>query len=267
MLKRRLKEPFGTAGLTVAILALVVAMAGGAFAAGGGLSGKQKKEVEKIAKKVGGKPGPSGSNGAPGAKGDAGAAGANGTNGTNGANGTGVTSKPIPTSSASCNHLGGTELTSVSGTEKLCNGAEGEAGAIHPGETLPPEASETGTWGFSAGEDPKNGFAVWPVASYAIPLSAPLAAGHSHIINEAGKELIFNESLEPPVEEVTPTKCLGTFSVPSAEPGNLCIYAERMSFVITYSGIVSSTVAGALEGFRSFPGAEANGTWAVTAPE
>jgi hypothetical protein len=74
MLRRRLKEPFGKAGLTVAMLALVVAMAGGAYAATGGgngkaataskakskksknknsnagLSGKQKKEVKKIAK-------------------------------------------------------------------------------------------------------------------------------------------------------------------------------------------------------------------------
>jgi hypothetical protein len=33
MLKRRLKEPFGKAGLTVAIVALVLATTGAAFAA------------------------------------------------------------------------------------------------------------------------------------------------------------------------------------------------------------------------------------------
>src|SRR3977135_3938804 len=73
----RLKEPFGKAGLTVAICALVLAMVGGAYAAGA-LSGKQKKEVEKIAKKFAGKPG---------AAGLAGPVGANGTNGTAGKEG------------------------------------------------------------------------------------------------------------------------------------------------------------------------------------
>jgi hypothetical protein len=70
----RLREPFGKAGLTVAILALVMALIGGAYAAGG-LTKSQEKQVTKIAKKFAGKPG------APGA------AGANGTNGTNGKDG------------------------------------------------------------------------------------------------------------------------------------------------------------------------------------
>ncbi|MCW2987260.1 MAG: hypothetical protein JWM24_198, partial [Solirubrobacterales bacterium] len=55
MLKRRLREPFGKAGLTVGVIALVMALVGGAYAAGA-LTGKQKKEVEKIAKKFAGKP-------------------------------------------------------------------------------------------------------------------------------------------------------------------------------------------------------------------
>ncbi len=72
---RAIREPFGKAGLTVAVVALVMAMVGGAYAAGKLTSG-QKKEVEKIAKKFAGKPGL------------AGAAGTNGTNGTNGKPGT-----------------------------------------------------------------------------------------------------------------------------------------------------------------------------------
>lgn len=80
MLKRRLKEPFGKAGLTVAILALVLAMVGGAWAAAG-LSGKQKTEVTKIAKKYAGAPGPAGPAGAQGAP------GVNGSNGKDGAPG------------------------------------------------------------------------------------------------------------------------------------------------------------------------------------
>ena len=50
---RAIREPFGKAGLTVAILALVLAMVGGAYASGA-LTGKQKKEVKKIAKKYAG---------------------------------------------------------------------------------------------------------------------------------------------------------------------------------------------------------------------
>ena len=70
-MRKKLTEPFGKAGLTVAILALVLAMVGGAYAAGG-LTKSQEKQVTKIAKKYAGKPGATG------------AAGANGTNGTNG---------------------------------------------------------------------------------------------------------------------------------------------------------------------------------------
>jgi hypothetical protein len=87
---RAIREPFGKAGLTVAICALVLAMVGGAYAAGA-LSGKQKKEVEKIAKKYAGKTGSAGSQGPAGpagAKGDTGTNGKDGTNGTNGKEGT-----------------------------------------------------------------------------------------------------------------------------------------------------------------------------------
>jgi Collagen triple helix repeat (20 copies) len=125
---RSLKEPFGKAGLTVAILALVLAMVGGAYAASA-LTGKQKKEVEKIAKKYAGKPGApgangvNGSNGAPGAKGEAGAPGANGTNGTNGQ------SVAVTSEAPGVNCIeGGNKLVSVSGTSYVCNGEEGANG-------------------------------------------------------------------------------------------------------------------------------------------
>lgn len=44
----KFEQRFGTAGLVVAIVALVFAMVGGAFAATG-LTSKQEKEVKKIA--------------------------------------------------------------------------------------------------------------------------------------------------------------------------------------------------------------------------
>jgi hypothetical protein len=88
----RLRERSGAAGLLIAVLALVVALAGTAYAAAK-LSSVQKKEVVKIAKKYAGKPGkegapgPAGPAGSQGSKGDTGAAGSPGTNGSNGKDG------------------------------------------------------------------------------------------------------------------------------------------------------------------------------------
>lgn len=80
---RALREPFGKAGLIVACCAVLLACTGGAFAAGGGFSGPQKKEIGKIATKVAkkyagkpGKSGPAGPAGAAGAPGPAGSAAA-----------------------------------------------------------------------------------------------------------------------------------------------------------------------------------------------
>ena len=50
---RRFHQRFGAAGLIVSILALILALTGAAFAASG-LTGKQKKEVTKIAKQYAG---------------------------------------------------------------------------------------------------------------------------------------------------------------------------------------------------------------------
>ncbi len=78
MRRLRASESIGKAGLVVGILALVLAVVGGAWAASGGLSAKQKREVKKIAQKFAGKPGPTGPAGAPGANGKDGAPGAPG---------------------------------------------------------------------------------------------------------------------------------------------------------------------------------------------
>jgi hypothetical protein len=157
---RAIREPFGKAGLTVAILALVFAMVGGAYAAKGALTGKQKKEVEKIAKteakkfvitstsqikpsvlessgpkatasakgkqgkqgKQGktGKTGPQGPAGATGPAGPQGAKGDTGANGKDGANGT-------------------------NGKEGL-EGKAGKNGTTGFTEMLPSGKTETGTW-------------------------------------------------------------------------------------------------------------------------
>ena len=97
----KFRRRFGSAGVVIAVVALVFAMIGGAYAASSGLSPQQKKEVKKIAKKFAGKQGPAGpqgpagANGKDGAQGPTGPAGTNGTNGTNGATGaTGPTGSP-----------------------------------------------------------------------------------------------------------------------------------------------------------------------------
>jgi hypothetical protein len=134
----KIHQKLGTAGFIISIVALVAALGGGAYAASGGLSGKQKKEVEKIAKKYAGKPGPQGATGAPGAKGDAGAKGDNGAPGANGTNG-------APGS----------------------NGTNGTNGTTGFTATLPKGATETGNWGFSRTEET---LIIAPI-SFAIPYS------------------------------------------------------------------------------------------------
>ncbi len=122
---RSIREPFGTAGLIVACLALVLALTGAAFAAAG-LTGKQKKEVKSIAKQFAGKPGAPGAAGAPGPagpagpKGDTGAAGPEGEEGPKGLQG--------------------------SQGPKGEKGEAGEDGETGFTATLPSGETETGTW-------------------------------------------------------------------------------------------------------------------------
>src|SRR5215218_1791294 len=77
----RIQRRLGTAGLVVAILALVIALAGTAFAAKGVFTKKQEKQIVKIAKKYAGQQGPQG------LKGDAGPAGLKGDTGDRGPEG------------------------------------------------------------------------------------------------------------------------------------------------------------------------------------
>jgi hypothetical protein len=243
----RIHERLGTAGFVISIVAVVLALTGGAYAAGK-LNATQKKEVEKIAKKFAGKPG---ANGAPGLAGPAGAKGDTGTAGANGTNGVSVTGKPIPTSSASCSHHGGTELTSATGTEKICNGATGFT------ETLPPEKTETGTWAITV--PPGTEYYLTRVSiSFPIPLVAGLPASAVHFV-ESG--------------EAAPAGCEGgTATNPAAEPGNLCVYAGGPLIIDEFEGIFKpdSTGAGAgptgaLVELGVFEELTAGGTFAVTA--
>jgi len=107
----------------IAVIALVFAMAGGAWAASKALTSKQKKEVEKIAKKYAGKDGLSGQAGAPGIQGVPGAPGTNGKDGKDGEPGASVVEVGDP----ACEQGGVVYEIEGSNTEnEICNGANGQ---------------------------------------------------------------------------------------------------------------------------------------------
>jgi hypothetical protein len=202
-------------GLTVAVIALIFALAGGALAASGALTGKQKKEVTKIAKKY------AGENGAPGANGKDGVNGKDGANGTSGAPGKDGESVNISAATLGECSAGGTKFTNATGTSKACNGKEGEPGEQGEagpegqpwtaGGTLPPGATETGSWAFNGTEEDK--FGIWTPISFSIPLSAGLEPSHIHYLPQG-----------------TPGSgpCPGGVNAPKALPGELCIYAGEV---------------------------------------
>jgi hypothetical protein len=226
---RAIREPFGTAGLIVACVAIVLALTGAAFAAKGALTGKQKKEVEKIAKKYAGKPGAPGAAGAAGPAGPQGAAGANGKDGAQGEKGakgdagekgakgdagTAGKSPQIveefdPGDPAGCDENGGViyEVAESEEEAKICNGKEGQDGEKGdpwtPDNTLPPGATETGTWTVSG-----TGL-VSAALSFPIPLSGTLFEETVRLIQ-----------LGSPVDPL----CAGSVNNPVAAPGVLCIY-------------------------------------------
>jgi hypothetical protein len=241
---RSITEPYGKAGLTVAIFALVLATTGAAFAAVG-LSSKQKKEVAKIAKKYAGKPG------APGATGPAGSPGTNGTNGKDGASGTSATTASFTGVKGTCT-VGGVEVKSASPTVNVCNGQTGFT------ETLPSEKTETGTWShlFAPAEEG----VVIPV-SFSIPLAAELDSSHVHIAPNA--------------------ECPGTVAEPKAQKGNLCVYIGFNQFGLSPGtgaldgidkpgplerGAARSGAILLAENTSASQATQFGGTWAVTAP-
>jgi hypothetical protein len=238
---RRLREPFGKAGLTVAVIALVFAMLGGAYAAVG-LNSKQKKEVKSIAKSFqstgpAGAAGPQGPAGAPGPKGDTGPQGPQGDKGDKG--------------------------------EKGAKGDPGTPGSPWTlGGTLPSNATETGTW--SAGQYVGEGTSLSYLSlSFPVPLAASLDADHVHFINGAGEEVVDGSTKEPS------TVCLGSAESPSVAAGHLCVYtgmglnanSSNGEIVNPKLGTAGASKAGAVLKVLLGPAFGVGmGTFAVTAP-
>jgi hypothetical protein len=236
---QRVRDRIGSAGLIVSVIALVLAVAGGAYAAGGGLSGKQKKEVEKIAKKYAGKPGAAGTagaNGKDGTNGTNGKDGTNGTNGTPGAPGTPVKVKPAITE---CGGRGGAivekegEPTSA---QEVCTGEEGEEGEPWtPNSQLPVNATETGTWVFYVNESAEE--EIYVPLSFPIQLAGTtgLTAGHVHYESEANfKDFDGVGGVE--------IGCEGTTTAPTAPSGHLCVYGQANVSNATFEGIWNISV-------------------------
>jgi hypothetical protein len=234
---RALREPFGKAGLILAVCAIVLALTGAAFAAGA-LTGKQKKEVEKIAKKFSGKrgpAGPAGANGAAGAQGPAGPAGAAGKEGPQGKEG-----------------------------KQGLEGKQGPEGSPWTaGGTLPSGETETGSWAFISGPEQPTFHLVFGKSPISFPI--PIASPGDEV------ETLTVNLLEMGEKETA--ACPGEFKEPKAEPGQLCVYtqvaldtgplyvdipANSSSSKIIWGGTVFSQ-----EGEE---GGYAAGSFAVTAP-
>lgn len=191
-----LRRNFGIPG-AIAVIALVFAMLGGAYAANhnnkrhhkkkaqAGLNAKQKKQVKGIAISVQGT-GPAGPQGPAGANGKDGSNGSDGTDGTNGTNGLpGAPGKSVLVGTFTgeeepegepCAEAGGSEFE-VEDSEEVnyvCNGAGG--GSI---------ATETGAWVGSliTIEEAELSFGFAGI-SFPIALSAPLDASHTKLVKK-----------------------------------------------------------------------------------
>ena len=275
----------------IALVALVFAMTGGAFAASGhgGGSGSAVGASSTLAtaakskKKAAPKPvrGPAGPKGATGATGPAGAAGATGpggpvgvkgetgpagptgATGTTGANGTSVTSAKVLSSSSTCEKLGGSEFTSASGKTTACNGKEGSPWTAKG--TLPEGSSERGQWALAGSQKGLRATSI----SFGIPLASPLEGERVHIIGieEGSKEA--NQAAA-----ITSGECTGTWETPGAANGNLCIFLDPNIFGATpnfhASDAESEADAAGISGailFEDSPNEEPfiyKGSWVVT---
>lgn len=256
---RRFHDRFGTAGLVVAIIALVAAIGGTALAAGG-LTKQQEKQVKKIAKKYAGKRGATGPQGPVGPQGPAGANGKDGANGAAGADGpTGATG-----ATGATGETGATGATGETGS----TGATGATGVSGFTATLPSGETETGAWSGMVGD---LGF-VDAVAPFNIPLAEGLDNEHVKVIYE-GEEGALGECSDAAETEK------GTAKHPLAAPGYLCVYygfgkvaAEVSNTFIRkpQSGneFGTSTTGAIIQVFSTAEktGRAVYGTYAVTAP-
>ena len=223
----RIHNKLGTAGLVVAIVALVAALGGAAYAASDNhLSGGEKKEVKKIAKQFAGKKGATGAQGPAGTPGPAGKDGAKGATGSEGKQG-----------------LEG---------EKGATGIEGSPWTA--GGTLPSGKTETGSWG-----NPASGNGILAV-SFTLPLAAKPAAADIHVLKEGEEETTECPGTPEDPKAAKGQLCLYTFS--NAEEA-VQVHTNFFSGQFEIPGLIQ--VSGVNFPYGAAEGALAYGTWAVTA--
>ena len=254
-------EKLGSAGFVISIIALCLALTGGAIAANG--TGGGNATASAKAKK-----GPRGPKGPKGAKGDTGAPGTPGTNGTNGKDGApgqnGAPGAPgknvVVVGNATAEECpSGGKLYEVEGSgvkNKVCNGTTGFT------ETLPEGETETGTW--TPPELIIEGEVLVPI-SFPIPLeNAPTA-----VVVEPEED----KSSEGCPSEVDSEGALST-GLPTADSGTLCIYVNvpaiyprpGAGLTVTDPTTAAGPGAGAAGAFLKVECAfcAAQGLWAVT---
>lgn len=272
----RIRDRFGTAGVVLGVLALVLALTGGALAASGALTSKQKKEVKKIAKaeakKFAGKEGPPGSagpagpQGSQGAQGEKGAPGDPGAPGAPGDDGKSVTLTTEPAGTGNCEGRGGTKVEvegNAASKKYVCTGKEGSPWTA--GNVLPTGAMQTGTY-FVGSETGSGAYAEYAIdaISFNVPLTAELPESNVKLVTS---------SVPTECENPNHTGAAGPLN-PEASAGYLCVYqveSENMGGGEIYKASFNlgggASVSGALIAYPvTAAEAHANGTWAVAAP-
>lgn len=265
-------------------MALVFAMAGGAYAAKKHwliTSTKQIKPSVLRQLKVAGPVGPAGEKGAAGSQGAPGAPGSPGKDGLNGEPGkTGPGGPPGPTGAAgaagsagSAGSAGATGATGPAGTDGK-DGATGAAGATGPEGVcstsschLPANVTETGQWSVVAKTDEGG---VGTAISFAVPLAASLETSDVHFIGENE-----GEGESKPAGAITSHECEGTYKAPAAASKQLCVFTKETSKYEAFFAPIASLAGGSVGADTS--GAQllfipskyteefvADGSWAVT---
>ena len=261
----RLREHFGTAGLVVAIVALVAALGGGAYAATGGsgdgkatASAKGKQGPRGKTGKTGpagpaGPAGPTGPAGPVGAKGDAGAPG---SNGAPGADGKSVTGEPITAGGACGAGVTGVKYTLNATSTNVCNGKNGTTGFT---ETLPSGKTETGTW--AVGNGGQGAGDQYVPISFPIPLQeAPEEVAVVWLSYGPTAEPFEASELVEILEEGAEHGCPGfEEGVPLADPGHLCVYANYLQQMKPAGTGLTNTKRSPAEPPQIYVGAE--GSW------
>lgn len=214
-----LRKRLGIPGI-IAVIALVLAMTGGAFAASKYIITNKNQIAPKVRKELKGNTGP------------AGTAGTNGTNGTNGApgaagaNGLSVTNTKLNPGNEECPE-GGAEFKVGSGTPTFaCTGEEGEDGETGPpgpegspwvAGSIPPGSELRGTWAVSTNT------AAAEFIFTAVSTGVPLETGVATTIRGPGVSGPF----ECPGTADAPLPAINTEEENAPVNGVLCFYTKE----------------------------------------